>query len=88
MNLTEKIESYIYSNIVPNRKRTIGVEIEGLYYDKNLKRLPVNPSNKYSATDLLNDIKQLNDSDSLFNYSLEPEVNSNGLLGHLLVYGI
>ena len=72
MNLTEKIKSYIYSNIVPNRKRTIGVEIEGLYYDNYLKRLPVNPSNKYSAADLLNDIKQLNDSDSLFNYSLEP----------------
>ena len=72
MNLTEKIKSYIYSNIVPNKKRTIGVEIEGLYYDNYLKRLPVNPSNKYSAADLLNDIKQINDSDSLFNYSLEP----------------
>ena len=59
MNLSEKIKSFIYSNIVPNNKRTIGVEIEGLYYDNHFKRLPVNPTDKYSATDLLYDIKEL-----------------------------
>ena len=72
MNLTEKIESFIYSNIVPNKQRKIGVEIEGLYYDNNFKRLPVNPTNKYSAIDFLNDIKKLNVTESPFNYSLEP----------------
>ena len=72
MNLSEKIKSFIYSNIVPSNKRAIGVEIEGLYYNNHFKRLPVNPTDKYSATDLLNDIKQGNSIESSFNYSLEP----------------
>ena len=72
MNLTDKIKSFIYSNIVPSNKRAIGVEIEGLYYDNHFKRLPVNPTDKYSATDLLKDIKQANSIESSFNYSLEP----------------
>jgi len=72
VNLSEKIKSFIYSNIVPSNKRAIGVEIEGLYYNNHFKRLPVNPTDKYSATDLLNDIKQGNSIESSFNYSLEP----------------
>ena len=57
MNLTEKIESFIYSNIVPENQRKIGVEIEGFYYDNKLNRIPVNPSDEYSAIDLFNDIQ-------------------------------
>ena len=72
MNLTDKIKSFIYSKIVPSNKRAIGVEIEGLYYDNHFKRLPVNPTDKYSATDLLKDIKKANSIESSFNYSLEP----------------
>ena len=72
MNLTEKIESFIYSNIVPENQRKIGVEIEGFYYDNKLNRIPVNPSDQYSAIDLFNDIQKANKPGSTFSYSLEP----------------
>ena len=46
MNLSKKIESLILSKMVSEKKRKIGIEVEGLYYDSKLNRLPVNPTNQ------------------------------------------
>jgi len=54
---------------VPEHERKIGVEIEGLYYTNNKKRLPVNKGSSFSAKELLDKI-QLNGK--AFSYSLEP----------------
>ena len=72
MSLTKKIESLILSKMVSEKERKVGIEVEGLYYDKRLNRLPVNPTNQYSAIDLLNDIKKLTSPRSPYSYSLEP----------------
>ena len=72
MSLTKKIESLILSKMVSEKERKVGIEVEGLYYDKRLNRLPVNPTNQYSAIDLFNDIKKLTSLDSPYSYSLEP----------------
>ena len=53
MSLTKKIESLILSEMVSEKERKVGIEVEGLYYDKRLNRLPVNPTNQNSAIDLL-----------------------------------
>ncbi len=73
MNLTERIESVILSNMQPPEDRKIGVECECFFYDKNLRRIPVNPGNRYSATDLLNELIDLQSDDEIkAGYSLEP----------------
>ena len=72
MNLSKKIESLILSKVVSEKERKVGIEVEGLYYDKKLKRLPVNPTNEYSSIDLFNDIKKSVPSKCPFSYSLEP----------------
>ena len=72
MSLTKKIESLILSKMVSEKERKVGIEVEGLYYDKRLNRLPVNPTNQYSAIDLFNDIKKLTSPESPYSYSLEP----------------
>ena len=36
--------------------RLVGVEIENFVYEKNGKRITVNPSSCYSASDLLSDL--------------------------------
>ncbi|MBT7423054.1 MAG: hypothetical protein HN782_02495, partial [Candidatus Marinimicrobia bacterium] len=54
---------------MPEHERKIGVEIEGLYYTNNKKRLPVNKGSSFSAKELLDKI-QLNGK--AFSYSLEP----------------
>jgi len=41
MNLTERIETFILSNIAHPEKRKIGVEVECMFYNKKMKRLPV-----------------------------------------------
>jgi gamma-glutamylcysteine synthetase len=65
----KKIKNIILSNCVPEHERKIGVEIEGLYYTNNKKRLPVNKGSSFSAKELLDKI-QLNGK--AFSYSLEP----------------
>ena len=73
MNLTECIESAILSNLQPADERKIGVECECFFYDKNLQRIPVNSSNRFSATDLLNEMINLQSDDEVkAGYSLEP----------------
>ncbi len=72
MSLTEKIKSEILSRTVPENQRKIGLEVEGLYYESPFTRLPVNPTDRYSASDLFTDIQESIRVDDPFSYSLEP----------------
>ena len=72
MNLPDKIKSEILSRIVPINQRKVGLEIEGFYYDSTFRRLPVNPSKYYSASNLFDDIQKRLKPDDSFSYSLEP----------------
>ena len=72
MALSENIKSEILSSTVSEQKRKIGLEIEGLYYNSLFNRLPVNPTNQYSATDFIGDIQKNTQFDDPFTYSLEP----------------
>ena len=38
MSLTKKIESLILSKMVSEKERKVGIEVEGLYYDKRLNQ--------------------------------------------------
>jgi len=71
MKINKKIKSHILSQTVDKGRRKIGIEVECFVYTKNYKRLSVNSSKEYSATDLLHDLnnifKKKNGS-----YSLEP----------------
>ncbi len=73
MNFRELVKTVILSNRQPPEKRRVGVEIECIIYDRHLNRLPVNPGSAYSASDLLEDLKII---DQPFckniSYSLEP----------------
>ena len=72
MNLVENIKAEILSHTVSEKQRKIGLEVEGLYYDRDFNRLPVNPTNQYSATDLFQEIMENRQSKDTFTYSLEP----------------
>ena len=73
MNLTERIESVILSNLQPPEKRKIGIECECYFYDSNQRRIPTNPTNGFSATDFLNEMIGLQSDDEIkAGYSLEP----------------
>ncbi len=73
MNLTERIESVILSNLQPSGERKIGIECEYFFYDKKLKRIPTNPAERFSATDFLNKMISLQSDDEIkAGYSLEP----------------
>ena len=71
--LREKILGTILSNLQLPTERRIGVEIETIFYDKQLRRLPVNPGGSYSAQDLMNNLVllQKNEKNPCI-YSLEP----------------
>jgi gamma-glutamylcysteine synthetase len=73
MNLTERIESVILSNLQPPEERKIGIECECFFYDRENRRIPVNPSDRFSATDLLNEMVDLQSHDAIkAGHSLEP----------------
>ena len=73
MNLTERIESVILSNLQPSEERKIGIECECFFYDSDRRRVPVNPTDRFSATDLLNEMTDLQSNDAIkASYSLEP----------------
>ena len=65
MNLTERIESTILSNLQPAEERKIGVECECFFYDKDQRRIPVNPGDRFSSTDLLNELMDLQSRDKI-----------------------
>ena len=73
MNFTERIESVILSNLQTSEERKIGIECECFFYDRNLRRIPVNPADRFSATDLLNEMVVLQSDDEIkAGYSIEP----------------
>ncbi len=73
MNLTERIESVILSNLQQSGERKIGIECECFFYDSDQRRIPVNLTDRFSATDLLNEMTDLQSNDAIkAGYSLEP----------------
>ena len=70
MNLSDKIHSYILSHLVDPIERTIGMEEECFIYTNKNRRLPVNPCDEFSATDLLAIMNENVGSNGI--YSLEP----------------
>ncbi len=72
MALKDQIRHIILSNLVSEADRKVGLEIEGLYYDGDFRRLPVNPTDTFSATDLITGANDLLNPSDPFSYSLEP----------------
>ena len=65
MNLKGRCKCYFIDLKKPSDIK-IGIEIENIIYNDENQRIKVNPSNLFSATDL---VKNLNNME---NYSLEP----------------
>ena len=73
MNLTERIEAFILSNIAPPEKRKIGVEVECMFYNKSMKRLPVDLCEEFSASAFMEIMKKYQENDPIkASCSLEP----------------
>jgi glutamate--cysteine ligase len=73
MNLTERIESVILSNLQAKEERRIGIECECILYNNKMQRIPVNPSSEISSTDILNELVAQQSNDEIkSNYTLEP----------------
>ena len=70
MNLQDKIRSFILSNFVPSEVRTVGMEEECFIYTTDNRRLPVNPCDEFSASDLLSIMNENVGNNGI--YSLEP----------------
>ena len=70
MNLQDKIRSFILSNFVPSEVRTVGMEVECFIYTTDNRRLPVNPCDEFSASDLLSIMNENVGNNGI--YSLEP----------------
>ena len=70
MEVHDKIRSFILSNLVHTEHQTIGMEEESILYTKKNQRLPVNPGNEFSATDLLAIMNENVGRNGI--YSLEP----------------
>ena len=71
MKINKKIKSHILSQTVDKDRRKIGIEVECFVYTKNIKRIPVNPSNNYSAINLLHELNNVSNKTNGV-YSLEP----------------
>lgn len=73
MNLTERIESVILSNFQSSEERKIGIECECYFYNSDVRRISTNLTNRFSATDFLNEMIDLQSNDEIkAGYSLEP----------------
>ncbi len=66
MNLACEVKNAILSNLKKPSDIKIGIEIENIIYNDRNQRIKVNPSSSFSATDLINSLKNME------NYSLEP----------------
>ena len=73
MDLKQEIKSIILAPSEAGNNRMIGIELEDFIYDKNSRRIPVNPGNEYSASDLIKNLidLQVNDKYKAY-YSIEP----------------
>jgi len=67
--LNKKIKSNILSKTIDVDDRKIGLEVECFIYNKDFKRIPVNQSSEYSASDLLSELNKNNNNGY---FSLEP----------------
>jgi len=72
MNLERNIKNEILSQTVSEKKRKVGIEVEGFYYESPFVRLPVNKNGRYSASAFYNDISSALCPEDTFSYSLEP----------------
>ena len=73
MNLTERIETVILSNLQSANERKIGIEYESIFYNGRGMRIPVDPADEISATDILNELKEIQAVEGLKSgYTLEP----------------
>ena len=71
--LNIKVLDTILSNLRPSKERRVGVEIETVFYDNKFERLPVNPGNRFSAQDLMQNLVHLQkNKKNPCIYSLEP----------------
>ena len=70
MNIHDKVRSFILSNSVKPENRTIGMEEECILYTHKNKRLPVNPGDEFSATDLMSIINSNRGLNGI--YTLDP----------------
>lgn len=70
MTLKDRIRDIILSRLVTEDARTIGMEEECFIYTANGERIPVNPGNEFSATDLLHIMNNTVGDNG--NYTLEP----------------
>ena len=66
MSLKFEVKNVILSNLKKPSDIKIGIEIENIIYNNKNQRIKVNPSNSFSATDLINNLNNVED------YSLEP----------------
>ena len=66
----DQVKGFILSK--PNKiiRRKIGIEIESFIYNEDINRIPIHDSNKFSATKLLEELKNQSSDDSA--YSIEP----------------
>ena len=60
MELNGIIKEHILSKSVLKSDRKIGIEVECFIYKSNYKRIPVNKCKEFSATDLLNELNNIN----------------------------
>ena len=70
MSIHDKVRSFILSNCVKPANRTIGMEEECILYTHENKRLPVNPGDEFSATDLVSIMNSNRGPNGI--YTLEP----------------
>ena len=70
--MRNKIINLILNTGSTKKDRLIGVEIESIVYTNKGKRISVNPSKDYSASDLLYDLIKCKDNNEKFDYSMEP----------------
>ena len=70
MSIHNKVRSIILSNCVKPENRTIGMEEESILYTHENKRLPVNPGDEFSATDLVSIMNSNRGLNGI--YTLEP----------------
>ncbi len=69
MEIKKKIKEFILKEIVQEKNKKIGIEIESFYTDNKLNRISVNRKKEYSALEFIDEIKEKNNNGS---YSLEP----------------
>jgi len=73
MTIRDRIKAVILSNLRSPEKCLIGLEVECLFYDKDLMRLPVNPCGCFSANEFLRAMEKRQAHDSIqSSFSLEP----------------